>query len=60
MLYSCHFLQWVRQEVILKIQEIEGIDMDIGSMIQEESDEFKEWMTPERIESLNKGKHVFC
>ena len=43
------------QEVILKIQEIEGIDMDIGSMIQEDSDEFKEWMTPERIESLNKG-----
>ena len=29
------------QEVILKIHEIAGIDMDIGSMIQEDSDEFK-------------------
>ena len=43
------------QEVILKIQEIEGIDMDICSTIEDDSDNFEEWLTPERKQVLNDG-----
>tara|TARA_B100001989_G_scaffold252787_1_gene236210 strand:- start:469 stop:3207 length:2739 start_codon:yes stop_codon:yes gene_type:complete len=43
------------QEVILKIQEIEGIDMDICSTIEDDSENFEEWLTPERKLVLNDG-----
>ena len=43
------------QEIILKIQEIEGIEMDMCSLIEDESDEFEEWLTPERKQLLNEG-----
>ena len=43
------------QEVILKIQEIEGIEMDLCSIIEDESDNFEEWLNPERKQKLNEG-----
>ena len=43
------------QEVILEIQSIEGIDMDMGSTIEDESENFEEWLTPEVKIKLNDG-----
>ena len=41
------------QEIILKIQEIEGIDMDMCSTIEDESDNFRRMVNPERKQLLN-------
>ena len=42
-------------EIELKIQEIEGIDMDFGIGLDGDDDKFEEWLDSKRKEKLKRG-----